>query len=136
MRLACRSRRSRKRRLDFIPRQRFWQNFPLPRRLDVQRGIVLDGFVEQQISIQMTQRGKLPSHAASVDLMGEELLQEFTNIIAPRSEQCPFSILEKFRELNDVGRVGGDRKREPGLSRCADNREMPESTRALGSEGI
>ena len=91
-------------------RQRFWQNLPLPRRLDIQRGIVLYRFVEQKIPIEVTQGRKLASHAASIDLVGEKLLQKFTNIVAARREQRPFSIVKKFRELTDVGRVSGNRK--------------------------
>ena len=71
-----------KRGLDFIVRQRFWQNLPLPRGLDVQRGIVLNGFVQQEISLEVTQSGELAAHAAPVYLMGKKLLQKFADVVA------------------------------------------------------
>ena len=105
-RLPCR--RSCKRGLDFIVRQRFWQNLPLARGLDVQRGIVLDGFVQQEIPIKMTQSGKFPSHAAPVHLMGKKLLQKFADVIAARGKQDALSFLQKLGKLPDVGRVSGN----------------------------
>src|ERR1700686_4658691 len=108
-------RRRRQGRLDFIARQRLWQHLPLPRRLNIQRWIVIDSLIEKQVTIKMTQRRKFPSHAAPVHLMGKKLLQEFTHIVAPRREQEPFPLFQELGKLEYVGGIGGNRKPRQSL---------------------
>src|SRR5580693_6794087 len=59
----------------------------------------------------MTQGRKLSPHAAAVDLMRKKLLQEVAHIDASGSQQQTLALVQKFRELADVGRVSADGKR-------------------------
>src|SRR5271167_2795692 len=94
--------RSRQRRFHFVPGQRLWQDLPLSGRFNIQSRIMLDPFVEQQIPVEMTQRGKLAPHAAPVDLVRKQLLQEFTHVVAPRSQQKSLRLFQELRELEYV----------------------------------
>ena len=61
--------RSLQHRFHLIARERFGQNLPLFRRVDVQSGIVIDEFVEKKIAIKMPQRESLrPTERPSTEL--------------------------------------------------------------------
>src|ERR1700733_3960969 len=103
--------RSSQRCFHFVASQRLWKNLPLLRRFDVQRGIVVDFLIEQQVAIKMTKRRKLSSYAAAIHLMGKKLLQEVAHIDAARRQQQALTLFQKFRELAHVGGVSADGKR-------------------------
>src|SRR5208282_2817790 len=95
--------------------QRLGKNLPLSRRLDVQRGIVLDLFVQQQVTIEMSQRREFSPDAAAIDLIGEKLLQEIAHIGTASRKQQPLAFFQKLRELENVGGVRRDGKRRQSL---------------------
>ena len=77
---------------------------------------MIDFLVEQQITIKMTQRRKLPPYTTTVHLMGKKLLQEFAHIVAPRGEQEPFPLFQELGKLEYVGGICANRKtRQPLL---------------------
>src|SRR5580765_1976547 len=94
------------RRLDLIPGERFGQNLPLPRRRNVQRRIMLNSLVEQQITIQMSQSRELSPHAAAVHSLRKELLQKLAHVATARGQQESLPFLKKHRELPYVGGIG------------------------------
>jgi hypothetical protein len=49
----------------------------------IQRRVALDFLIEQQIPVKMPERRKLPAHTPAVDLIRNQPLQEFANIVAP-----------------------------------------------------
>ena len=95
----------------FVAGQRLGQHLPLLRRIDVQRGIVLDHLVEQKIAIQVAQRRELSSHRAAIDSIPEQLLDKFTHMVALGIEQRALVFFQKGGELSNVGGVGGNGQR-------------------------
>ena len=86
--------------------QRFRQYFPLLGRVDIQRGIVVDQLVEQQITIKMPQGGELASHGAAIHLVGEEFLDEVADVIAAGGDQGSLAFFQEAGKLPDIAGVG------------------------------
>ncbi len=98
---------------DLVPRQRLGQHLPLPRRFQVERGVVSDVAVEQQVLVEVSQGGELARHRTSVDMVGEEMVEKVAHVLPPRSAERPF--LQEAGELGDVARVGCDGERRQPL---------------------
>ena len=106
----------RQRLFDFVAGQRFRQNLPLLGRIDVQRGIVADFRIEEKVPIEMPQGRELPAYRTSVNRIGEELLNEVTDVIPTGHGQEALARLEEAGELTDVGCVRRNSQRgEPFL---------------------
>ena len=99
----------------FVARQRLGQHLPLLRRIDVQRGIVLDHLVEQKIAIQVTQRREFPSYRTAIHGIAKQLLDKFAHMVALGIEQRAFVFFEKSSELSNVGGIGGNSQRRETL---------------------
>ena len=64
----------------------------------------------------MPQSRELSPHAASVHAIGKKLLQEFTHVVSPRSQQLPLPFFQELGKLRDIGCVGSNRiARQPFL---------------------
>ena len=119
---------------DFVAGQRFWQDFPLAGGFDIQRGVVVDFFVEQKVAVEMAEGGELAAHAAAIDLMRKKLLEEFANVVAASGEEQAPGFLQELGELKDVGGVGGDGERGQAFLDAEVVEETGEHTR-VGDRG-
>src|ERR1019366_6564947 len=94
----------------FVAAQRFGQDLPLPRRINVEGRIFFDLTVEQQVPVKMPDGRELSSHRTAVERIGKQFLEELPNILPPRTGQILLSILQKLRKLSEVAGVSGDRQ--------------------------
>ena len=101
--------------LDLIGGQRFRQHLPLPRRIDVQRGVGGDVAVEQQVLVEVPQRRKLARHAASVHAIRQQRIEEVADILPPRLAQRALALQQKFRVLIEIGVIGRHAQRRQSL---------------------
>ena len=64
----------------FIASEGFRQHLPLFRRIDIQRGVVVDQLVEEKVAIEVAKGRQLAAYGTAIDRVGEELLNEVAHL--------------------------------------------------------
>src|SRR5437667_12386670 len=91
--------------------KRFGQYLPLPGRIQVKGGIVLDVAVEQQVLVKLAQSRNLAGHGAPFHAVRKQVVNKIADILAARRSQEPLGFLQEGGELGGIGGVSGDGER-------------------------
>jgi len=97
-------------RFHFLPAESFGKNFPALGRIDVQRGVVFEQIIQQQVAIEVPQRRELSRHRAPVHLIGEQLLQKLADIFTLPGQKRAFAAFQELGKLQQITEVGTDGK--------------------------
>ena len=78
-------------------------------------GSVCDVAIQQQVLVEMPQRRQLARHAAPIDSIRQQRVQEVAHVLPPRIPQPALSFQQKLGILLQIGLVGRNAERRQSL---------------------
>ncbi len=96
---------------DLLFGERLRKHLPLFGTVDVERGIVRDQFVQQQVTIELAQGRELAGDGTRIHAVAEQVLHQFLQILALRGEDRFVLRGEELRPEFEVAAIGADGER-------------------------
>ncbi len=88
------------------PRKRLRQDLPLLRRVDVERGIVLDISIQKQIPVKVPQSRQFARHRTAIHFVRQQRVQKLLHVVAAHSCEVALASRREFRKLVQIAEIG------------------------------